>query len=200
MNVRSSASSSGNPISSSDTSSIEPTSTILATGLVARFSQNEGIRALRNGLVLIDKVRHGPLHFELSYRLGPMAGTRLYKIAHCNLLRSVKMASITGRPSSNRQRVRKKLGRSARIPPELGIVVQDHVQQGIMDFQFSVVFDKTQFAESVHEKAHPRSGRSDHLRQRFLTKLSHDRLRPALLAEICKQKEKPGEALFARIK
>jgi hypothetical protein len=39
--------------------------------LVARFSQNEGIRALRNGLValrnglvLIDKVRHGPFHFE----------------------------------------------------------------------------------------------------------------------------------------
>jgi hypothetical protein len=33
----------------------------------------------------------------------------------------------------------------------------------------------------------------------FLTKRSHDRLRPAFLAEICKQKEKPGEALFARI-
>ena len=35
-----------------------------STRLVARFSQNEGIRALRNGLVLIDKVRHGPFHFE----------------------------------------------------------------------------------------------------------------------------------------
>jgi len=77
--------------------------------------------------------------------------------------------------------------------------VQNHVQQGIMDFQFSVVFDKTQFAEFVHEKAHARSGRADHLRQRFLTELSHDRLWPAFLAEICKQEEKPGEALFARI-
>jgi hypothetical protein len=37
---------------------------------------------------------------------------------------------------------------------DLGLVVQNHVQQGIMDFQFSVVFDKTQFAEFVHEKAH----------------------------------------------
>jgi hypothetical protein len=29
---------------------------------------------------------------------------------------------------------------------DLGLVVQNHVQQGIMDFQFSVVFDKAQFA------------------------------------------------------
>src|SRR5882672_4076149 len=85
---------------------------------------------------------------------------------------------------------------NARIPRfDLGLVVQNHVQQGIMDFQFSVVFDKSQFAEFVHEKAHARSGRADHLRQRFLTELSHDRLWPAFLAEICKQKEKPGEAL-----
>jgi hypothetical protein len=69
-----------------------------------------------------------------------------------------------------------------------------------MDLEFSVVFDKTQFAESVHEKAHARSGRADHLRQSFLAELSHDRLRPAFLAEICEEKEKPGEALFARIK
>src|SRR5256885_13689594 len=81
---------------------------------------------------------------------------------------------------------------------DLGLVVQNHVQQGIMDFQCSVVLDEAQFAELVHEKAHPRSGRADHLRQRFLTEVSYDRLWPAFLAEICKQKEKPGEALFAR--
>jgi hypothetical protein len=45
---------------------------------------------------------------------------------------------------------------------DLGLVMQDHVQQGIMNFQFSVVFDEAQFAEFVHEKAHPRSGRADH--------------------------------------
>src|SRR5258708_21436791 len=95
----------------------------------------------------------------------------------------------------------KTLRGSARIPRfDRGLVVQNHVQQGIMDFQLSVVFDKTQFAEFVHEEAHARSGRADHLLQRFLTKLSHDRLRPSFLAEICKQKEKSGEALFARIK
>jgi len=37
---------------------------------------------------------------------------------------------------------------------DLGLVVQNHVQQEIMDLNFSVVFDKTQFAEFVHEKAH----------------------------------------------
>jgi hypothetical protein len=37
---------------------------------------------------------------------------------------------------------------------DLGLVVQNHVQQGIMDFQFSVVIDKAQFAELVHEKAY----------------------------------------------
>jgi hypothetical protein len=37
---------------------------------------------------------------------------------------------------------------------DLGLLVQNHVQQGTMDFQSSVVFDKTQLAEFVHEKTH----------------------------------------------
>ena len=93
------------------------------------------------------------------------------------------------------------LSGSARISRfDLGLVEQNNVQQGIVNLDFSVVFDKTQFAEFVHEKAHARSSRADHLRQRFLTERSHDRLRPAFLAEICKEKQKSGEALFARIK
>jgi hypothetical protein len=67
---------------------------------------------------------------------------------------------------------------------DLGLVVQNHVQQGTMDFQFTVVFDKTKFAEFVHEKAHARSRRADHFGQRFLTDLSHDRLRPAFLTRV----------------
>jgi hypothetical protein len=39
-----------------------------------------------------------------------------------------------------------------------GFVVQNHVQQGTMDFQSSVVIDEAQFAEFVHEKANPGSG------------------------------------------
>jgi hypothetical protein len=68
-----------------------------------------------------------------------------------------------------------------------------------MDLKFSVVFDEAQFAEFVHEKAHARPGRADHLRQRFLTKISHDRLRLAFLAEICKQKEKPRKPMRSSI-
>jgi hypothetical protein len=41
-------------------------------------------------------------------------------------------------------------------------LVQNDVQQGITDLDFSVVLDKTQFAEFVHEKAHARPGRADH--------------------------------------
>jgi hypothetical protein len=35
---------------------------------------------------------------------------------------------------------------------DFGLLVQNHVQQGFMDFEFSVVFDKTQLAEFVHEE------------------------------------------------
>src|SRR5437763_15471150 len=88
---------------------------------------------------------------------------------------------------------------SVRIPRiDLWFVVQNHVQQGIMDLYFSVVVDKTQFAEFIHEEADARPGRANHLRQRFLTERSHDRLRLAFLAEIGEQKEKPSETLFAR--
>src|SRR3954469_1691287 len=85
------------------------------------------------------------------------------------------------------------------LRPDLGLFLQDHVQQRFVNFELSVVFDETQLAELVHEKAHAGSGRADHLCQHFLTVLSDDRLRTAFLAEICKEKEKSGEALFARI-
>ena len=94
----------------------------------------------------------------------------------------------------------KLFGADCFIPPfDLGLLVQNHVQQGFMDFEFSVVFDKAQLAEFVHEEADARSRGADHLRQHFLTVLSDDRLPTTFLAEICKEKEKSGEALFARI-
>jgi hypothetical protein len=51
--------------------------------------------------------------------------------------------------------------------------VQNHVQQGIMNFPFSVVIDKTQFAEFVHKRARPRSGRADHLRQAAMGRIGY---------------------------
>ena len=66
-----------------------------------------------------------------------------------------------------------------------------------MDFQFSIVFDVTQFAEFIHEMTNTRSGRADHLREDFLTKFSDDWLRRVFLAEIREEKENASEALFA---
>ena len=37
---------------------------------------------------------------------------------------------------------------------DLRLLVQNHVQQGFMDFEFSVVFDEAQLAEFVHEKTY----------------------------------------------
>jgi hypothetical protein len=38
---------------------------------------------------------------------------------------------------------------------DLRLLVQNHVQQGFMDFDCSIVFDETQLAEFVHEKTYP---------------------------------------------
>jgi len=96
---------------------------------------------------------------------------------------------------------RRKLSRSlARVVlPDFRLVVQDHVQQRVTDFQFAVVFDIAQFAELVHEKAHARSSRADHLREGFLTKLPDDRLNRGLLAEIRQKQKGPRQPFLARI-
>jgi hypothetical protein len=52
-----------------------------------------------------------------------------------------------------------------------------------MDFQMAVVVDEAQLAELVHEMAHPRTSRSDHLRERFLGDFCDDGLGFAFLAE-----------------
>ena len=83
--------------------------------------------------------------------------------------------------------------------PDFGLVVQNNVQQGTMDFQFSIVFDIAQFAEFVHEITDSRSGRADHLRKEFLTESSDNRLRRVLLAEVRKEKENASQPLFARV-
>jgi hypothetical protein len=46
---------------------------------------------------------------------------------------------------------------------DLGLLVQNHVQQRFMDLEFPVVFDEAQFAEFVHEEADARSGSTETL-------------------------------------
>ena len=68
-----------------------------------------------------------------------------------------------------------------------------------MDPQFAVVLDKTKFPEFVHEEAHARAGRPDHLRKRLLADLGRDQLWAAFLSEVRHQKEKARQAFFARV-
>jgi hypothetical protein len=50
----------------------------------------------------------------------------------------------------------------------LRLIVQNHVQQGIVDFNIAVVVNKAQLPKFVHEKADTRSRRADHLRKSLL--------------------------------
>jgi hypothetical protein len=79
----------------------------------------------------------------------------------------------------------KKLFSAAGIPRDLRIVVQDHIQQGIVDLQLPVVIDESQFAELVHENIDPRTRGAHNFRERPLADFRYDWFRPSILAEIC---------------
>jgi hypothetical protein len=66
-----------------------------------------------------------------------------------------------------------------------GLVVQNRVQQGTVDFDLlSVVIDQAHFPKFVHEKAHARPGRADHLGKNLLIYVPRDWLRPTFLAKM----------------
>ena len=46
--------------------------------------------------------------------------------------------------------------------PNLRLVVENYVQQGTVDFNVTVVINKTQFPKFVHEKTYARSRRANH--------------------------------------
>ena len=66
----------------------------------------------------------------------------------------------------------------------LRFIVQNHVQQGTVDFNVAVVVNETQFPKLVHEKTHARACRSDHFRQCLLADFRNDRLGPTFFAKI----------------
>src|ERR1700744_2797515 len=69
---------------------------------------------------------------------------------------------------------------------QFGFVMQDRGQQRTVDLDVAVVTDQPELAKLVHEETDAGSRRADHLRQRFLADVWTDRLRAALLPEICK--------------
>src|SRR5450432_1892468 len=78
--------------------------------------------------------------------------------------------------------------------------MQNGAQKRIVDFNFSVVADESQFAELVHEVTDAGSGGADHLSQSFLADTWIDRPRAAFLSEMREQKQEARESLLARIK
>ena len=57
-------------------------------------------------------------------------------------------------------------------------LVQNHVQQGTVDFNLVAVINKNHFSKSIHEKDNARSRRADHLRQCLLADFRYEWLRP----------------------
>ena len=68
-----------------------------------------------------------------------------------------------------------------------------------MDFDAAVVADETQSSKFVHEKTHPGSGCSDHIRKRLLADFRDYRLRFVFLAKVRQKEEQPGKTFLARI-
>src|ERR1700733_11488801 len=72
----------------------------------------------------------------------------------------------------------------------LKLIVENDIQKGTVDLQpVSVVVDKSQFAEAIHEKIHSRAGCAHHLGERGLTYFGKDNLRHPFFAEVSQQQK-----------
>jgi hypothetical protein len=76
------------------------------------------------------------------------------------------------------------------------LIVEDDIEQGAVNIEPSVIFDETEPAKFVHEKADSGSSSADHLRQCLLADFGNYLLRLSLLPEIRQQRERPGEPLL----
>src|ERR1039457_6803399 len=79
------------------------------------------------------------------------------------------------------------------------LVVQNNVQEGFVNLDATVVFDKAELAKAVHEEADPRPGCPDHFRQSLLRDLGDKLFRFAGLSKLRHQQENSGQTLFAGV-
>ena len=77
--------------------------------------------------------------------------------------------------------------------------MKDDIQQRAVNFQSTVVFDESQFAEPIHEKADSRASGAHDLSQRFLADLGNHGFRFGFLAEVGHQQKYPRQPLFAGV-
>ena len=68
-----------------------------------------------------------------------------------------------------------------------------------MNLDLAVIANEAELAKLVHEKADPGAGCPDHLGERLLADLRRDRLRGAILSEICQEQQKTRKPLLAGI-
>jgi hypothetical protein len=61
---------------------------------------------------------------------------------------------------------------------------QDRIQQRPVNFDAPVVFDKPEFAKSIHEEAHAGAGGADHFREGLLRDFGNVLFRFARLAKL----------------
>lgn len=69
--------------------------------------------------------------------------------------------------------------------------MKNDVQERAVDAQRAVVLNESEFAETIHEKAHPRSGGADHFRQRLLAYFGDDQLGSSFFPDAGKQQQCP---------
>jgi hypothetical protein len=65
-----------------------------------------------------------------------------------------------------------------------------------VDLQPTIVVNKAQFPEPVHEKADPRAGCAHHFGQSLLAYLGNYRLRCVFFAEMGEQQKDTGQPFF----
>ena len=71
------------------------------------------------------------------------------------------------------------------------LVVQNDIEQRLMNLDGAVVFNKSEIAETIHEKANPRPSSADHLRQRFLRDFRNQCFGLPGFSEVRHQEEDP---------
>ncbi len=78
--------------------------------------------------------------------------------------------------------------------------MENNAEKRAVDFQPTVVVNKSQFPETVHEKTHSGASRANHFRQALLAYLRNHRLGNTFLAKMSEHKKHSCQSLLAGIK
>ena len=79
------------------------------------------------------------------------------------------------------------------------LVVQNDIEQRLMNLDGAVVFNKSEIAETIHEKTNSRPSSADHFRERFLGDFWNQCFRLTRLAEFRHQQQNSCQTLFTGI-